>query len=63
MIKSPEITVYILNHNYGRYLNQAIKSVLNQNFNSYEIIIIDNGSKDNSKEILKKYLQKKKELI
>ena len=52
MIKSPEITVYILNHNYGRYLNQAIKSVLNQNFNSYEIIIIDNGSTDNSKEIL-----------
>ena len=60
MIKSPEITVYILNHNYGKYLNQAIKSVLNQNFNSYEIIIIDNGSTDNSKEILKKYLEKKK---
>jgi len=48
----PEITVYILNHNYEKYLDQAIKSVLKQNFDNYEIIIIDDGSTDNSKKIL-----------
>ena len=56
----PEITVYILNHNYEKYLDQAIKSVLKQNFDNYEIIIIDDGSTDNSKKILNKYLKNKK---
>ena len=46
------ITLYILNHNYGRFLKQAIASALNQTFQDYEIVIIDDGSTDNSKDII-----------
>ena len=54
------ITVYIVNHNYGKYLEQAINSVLRQTIQNYEIIIIDNDSKDDSVEIISKFLKKKK---
>ena len=47
----PMVTVYLVNHNYGQYLHQAITSVLNQTFQDYELIIIDNGSSDDSKGI------------
>ena len=53
--KLPLITVYITNHNYGKYLKESIESVLDQSFKDFELIIIDDGSIDNSKEILKKY--------
>lgn len=52
---SPVITVYITNYNYGRYIRQAIESVLSQSFQDFEIIIIDDGSTDNSKEIIESY--------
>ena len=51
----PEITVYIVNHNYHEYLNQSIKSVLDQTFKNFELIIIDNGSDKKSKKILDNY--------
>ncbi len=55
----PEITIYITNKNYGKYINQSIKSALKQNFDNFEIIIIDDGSSDNSKKIIEKYRTKK----
>ena len=53
--KLPLVTVYITNHNYGKYLKESIESVLNQSFKDFELIIIDDGSNDNSKEILQLY--------
>lgn len=49
------VTVYITNFNYGKYIKQAIESVLMQTEQSFELIIIDDGSTDNSKEIIEKY--------
>lgn len=49
------ITVYITNYNYGKYIKQAIESVLNQTCQDFELIIIDDGSSDNSKEIIESY--------
>ena len=46
------ITVYITNYNYGRYLKQAIESVLNQTYKKFELIIIDDGSTDESKKTI-----------
>ena len=54
------ITVYITNKNYGKYLDKSIKSVTNQSFKNYEIIIIDDASTDNSKKIIHKYEKHKK---
>jgi len=49
------ITVYITNYNYGKYIKQAIESVLNQTYQNFEIIIIDDGSTDMSKQIIEGY--------
>lgn len=51
----PKVTVYIPTHNYGRYLVEAIASVLAQTMKDWELIVIDDGSTDNTKEILSKY--------
>ena len=58
--KNPLVSVYIANHNYGKYLKKAIDSVLNQTFKDFELIIIDDGSTDNSHKIIKKYKKEKK---
>lgn len=58
MIVDPIISVYITNKNYGKYLENAIKSVLRQTFKKKELIIIDDASKDNSIKIIKKYEEK-----
>ena len=57
---NPLVTVYIVNHNYGKYLKQAIESVLKQTLQNFEMIIIDNDSKDNSFNIIKEYKNYKK---
>ena len=51
----PKVSVYIVNHNYGRYLEQAIESVLTQSFGDFELLIFDNGSNDGSGEIISRY--------
>jgi CMP-N-acetylneuraminic acid synthetase len=51
----PLITVYITNHNYGRYLRQSIESVLRQKYSDFELIILDDGSTDESAAILDLY--------
>ncbi len=52
---SPAVTVYITNFNYGKYVQKSIESVLAQTTRSFEIIIIDDGSTDDSKIIIEKY--------
>ncbi|BAZ41161.1 glycosyltransferase [Calothrix sp. NIES-4101] len=50
-----KISVIISNYNYARYLTDAIDSVLNQSYQNFEIIIVDDGSKDNSHEVISKF--------
>lgn len=51
----PTVTIYITNYNYGKYIEQSIQSVFSQTYKSIDLIIIDDGSNDNSHEIIKKY--------
>lgn len=60
MNNSPLVTVYITNYNYGKYITKAINSVLKQTLTNFELIIIDDGSKDKSKSIIKKFEKNKK---
>ncbi len=54
------ISVYICNYNYDQFLDESIQSVLNQSYKNYELIIIDDGSTDNSKKIINNYQTNKK---
>lgn len=47
-----KVSVVIPNYNYGRYLRQAIQSALDQTLKPHEIIVVDDGSTDNSQEVL-----------
>ena len=47
----PFITVMVLCYNYGHLLRRALDAVAAQDFNDYELLFIDNGSIDNSKEV------------
>lgn len=49
------VTVYITNHNYGRFIRQAVESVLSQTLKDVEILIIDDGSTDDSRSIIETY--------
>lgn len=56
---SPKVTVYIVSHNYGKFLEKSIDSVINQTFSDWELIIIDDCSSDNTIDIARKYIKKK----
>ena len=50
-----KISVIVTNYNYEKWLRRCIRSLINQSFDDYEIIIIDDYSTDNSRNILLEY--------
>lgn len=54
----PKITVYTSCYNQGEYLERAIVSVLHQSVQPYEYILINDGSTDNTKEVMDKWSRK-----
>ena len=54
------VTVIITNYNKSKYLEQSINSVINQTYSSWELVIVDDGSTDNSVNILDKFIKNKK---
>jgi glycosyltransferase involved in cell wall biosynthesis len=54
-VKNIKTTVYIVSHNYGKYLEAAIESVLRQTIDDWELIIIDDNSSDNTSAIMNFY--------
>ena len=54
-VHQPIISVVMPVYNAESYLEEAIESVVSQTFKDFEFIIIDDGSSDNSLEIIKKF--------
>ena len=53
----PNVTVYVVNCNYGRYLLEAIESVLAQDHSGIDIVVVDDASTDDSAAILGRFEQ------
>ena len=54
-VKTTYFSIIVCSYNYGHFLEQTVESVLNSTFKNYELIIVNDGSTDNTSEILKKY--------
>ena len=53
----PKFSVLMANYNHGKYIAEAIQSILDQTFKDWELVIVDDCSTDNSLEIIKPYLK------
>ena len=55
IVRTPSVSVVIATYNRGRLLKETIESVLNQTFQDFELIVVDDGSTDDTEELLKSY--------
>lgn len=51
----PRVSTLIPSFNHGAYVKQAIESVLAQNYGNHELVVIDDGSSDESPEVIRKF--------
>jgi glycosyltransferase involved in cell wall biosynthesis len=52
---APLVSILINNYNYARFLDDAITSALNQTYGVFEVIVVDDGSNDNSRSVIASY--------
>jgi len=52
MNQNPEVSVIVANYNHAQYIEQAVKSILGQTLENWEMIIIDDASTDGSQDMI-----------
>lgn len=55
MPKENLVSVILPNYNHAKFLNKRIESIINQSYKSFELIILDDCSTDNSRDIINRY--------
>ena len=53
--QNPAVSIIIPNYNHAQYVGDAINSVLNQTYSDFEVIVVDDGSKDHSREVIDRF--------
>ena len=53
---NPAVSIIMATYNRAGYLNRTIDSLLSQTFKDWELLVVDDGSDDNSFELINKYL-------
>jgi glycosyltransferase involved in cell wall biosynthesis len=54
---APLISVIVPCHNYGKYVGEAIESIQHQTYESWELLVIDDGSSDDTQAVVQRYCQ------
>lgn len=54
-INTPLVSIVVPNYNYLRFLPERLKSIFDQTFTDYEVILLDDASTDGSQECLREY--------
>ena len=54
-VTSPLVSVVVTNHDYGRYLGDAVESALAQTHEAVEVVVVDDGSTDDSRDVLRSF--------
>lgn len=62
-LHGPRISVVVCNYNYAQYIAQAIESVLSQRYAAHELIVVDDGSTDDSVSVIQRYAGHGVELV
>ncbi len=57
-IDIPAVSIIIPMYNAEKYIGECLDTILAQTFDDYEVIIVDDASTDNSRDIVKSYLPK-----
>jgi len=52
---TPKVSVIVPNYNHAPYIRQRLDSIINQTFGDFEVIVLDDASTDNSREIIESY--------
>lgn len=59
----PNLSIIIPVYNAEKYLEKCLNSILNQNYTNFEVVLVNDGSKDNSKNICEQYSKKDPRVI
>ena len=57
---NPLFSIILTTYNSQRFIQSALKNLSSQSFSNFEVILIDDGSSDNTLSIARKYKKKKK---
>ena len=52
---SPLATIVINNYNYQQYVGQAIETALQQSYDNVEVLVVDDGSTDDSRKVIDQF--------
>jgi glycosyl transferase family 2 len=55
--RAPYVSVVVTTYNHGKYIGAALESVLAQSFRDYEVIVVDDGSTDDTGDVLESFRQ------
>ena len=61
-MKEDLVSIVTPTYNCGKFITETIESVIGQTYKNWEMIIVDDCSKDNTQEIVKKYLKNDKRI-
>jgi len=56
--KGPKVSVIVASYNYAQYIREALDSVLGQTYENLEVVVVDDGSMDNSVTVINEYVKR-----